>query len=370
MAPYQIFFPIGFLSAILAVGIWFTQNLGWFNTPVILIHSKLIMGGFLWSFIVGFLMTAIPKMTGTIKAHKFELTAALFVISSLIFFSWKIDARYFYASQILLVIFLLFFGGRRILRMTKPIPVFISHVGMAMLLALVGAVFHFQGNSIMGIHLYHVGAILLLVLGIGTRFFSFISGLPSVFEETTAPWRRRIFHGLGILTGFLLFFAGRGHKSAYLALGIVSLVYLFGVWKVQRPSNRPSALKYGVRIVALMIPISFFLSWIQPHMFITWIHLLFIGCFGLITFAVATRVTLAHGSYPIVLETTSRALWWLVIFMTLGLISRIMYGFTEGISRVSFLHLAATFWIFAIVSWGWTFFLKILKPGNQSKPSC
>ena len=55
-APYQIFFPIGVLASLLAVGVWFVQGLNWFSSPVLLIHSKLIMGGFLWSFIVGFLM--------------------------------------------------------------------------------------------------------------------------------------------------------------------------------------------------------------------------------------------------------------------------------------------------------------------------
>lgn len=370
LAPYQLFFPVGFLNAILAVGVWFTQNLGWFQAPAMLIHSRLIMGGFLWSFIVGFLMTAIPKMTGTKGAHKIELVIAAALLLLLMIFSWQIDSRYFYATHMVLILFLILFGGRRILKMTKAIPVFISHMGQGLLLALVGAGFHFQGNSVMGIHLYHVGAILLLVLGIGTRFFSFLSGLPSVFEENKSPLSRYAFHGLGVFMSLLLFCAGLGHKVAYLGLGLVSLVYLFAIWKVQRPSNRQSALKYGVRVVSAMIPLSFFLCWAQPHLFVTWLHLLFIGCFGLITFSVATRVTLAHGSYSTDLETTSPALWWMILLLVLGMLSRIVYGFTDGPWKLSYLHLAAAFWIFAVAAWGWSFFMKIFKPGEQAKPSC
>lgn len=370
LAPYQLFFPLGLLNALLAVGVWFIQNMDWFESPALLIHSKLIVGGFLWSFVVGFLMTAVPRMTGAGSANRLEYFLASALLIGQTAFSWQLDARFFYANQMLLVLFLIVYGGRRVLKTTKPVPVFFSHVGIAMVLALLGSYFHFVGNSLMGIHLYHVGTTLLLVLGIGTRFFSFLSGLPSAFENATSFWPRLMFHSSGISMGILLFCAGRGVNASYLGLTILSMIYLFAIWKIQRPSNRPSALKYGVRIVAVMIPASFFLAWLQPLMFVTWFHLLFIGCFGMITFAVATRVTLAHGSYSIDLEMKSPTLWFLVTFIVLGIISRVLYGYSEGLWRISFLHLAATFWIFAVISWCWTFLPRIFKPGPQAKPTC
>jgi uncharacterized protein involved in response to NO len=370
LAPYQLFFPLGVLNALLAVGVWFVQNLGWFESPAILIHSKLIVGGFLWSFIVGFLMTAVPRMTGTSGCNKPEYFFASVLLLGQTVFSWQVDPRFFYTNQALLVLFLLFYGGRRLLKMTKPVPVFFSHVGLAMILALLGSYYHSIGNSFMGIHLYHVGTILLLVLGIGTRFFSFLSGLPSAFENLSTVWPRVMFHGSGVLVGVFLFLAGQGVAISYLGLAILSLIYLFKIWKIQRPSQRPSALKYGVRIVAIMIPLSFFLTWLQPLMYITWFHLLFIGCFGLITFSVATRVTLAHGSYPTDLEMKSPALWCLVVFLVLALIFRILYGFSEGLWKMSCLHTAATFWFLALGSWCWAFLPRIFRPGPQAKPSC
>jgi uncharacterized protein involved in response to NO len=370
LAPYQVFFPLGLLNAILAVGVWFFQNMGWFESPAILIHSKLIAGGFLWSFIVGFLMTAVPRMTGTASANKMEYAIASMLMLGQTLFAWEVDGRFFYSNQIMLILFLLIYGGRRVLKMTKSPPIFFSHVAFAMLMALAGSYFHFAGNSTMGIHLYHVGTTLLLVLGIGTRFFSFLSGLQPALENVNEKWVRFLFHGSGALIAVLLFCAGQGVKHAYLGLAFISLVYLFKFWKIQRRSGRASALKIAVRIVAATIPLSFFLSWLQPELLIAWLHILFIGCFALITFAVATRVTLAHGAYSTELETMSPALWYLVGFLVLGIVSRVFYGYSGGLWRTSWLHLAGTFWLLAVACWCWSFLPKIFKPGPMAKPSC
>lgn len=370
IAPYQLFFPLGLLNALLAVGVWFVQDLNWFQSPALFIHSRLVIGGFLWSFIVGFLMTAVPRMTGTESANKIEYTLAILLMLGQSLFAWPLDGKFFYINHVLLVLFLIIYGLRRVFKRTKPLPVFFSHIGVAMILAACGSYYHAVGNSYMGIHLYHVGAVLLLVLGIGARFFSFLSGLPSVFENSTALWPRRLFHGFAFLVGILLYLSGLGISFAYLGLTLISLIYLFGIWKVQRTSNRPSFLKWGVRIVAAMIPLSFFLTWLQPTMYITWFHLLFIGCFSLITLSVATRVTLAHGAYPIDLEMKSPALFWLVFFIVLGIIFRVLYGFDEGSLRSIYLQIAVTFWICAIGSWCWSFLPRIFKVGPQVKASC
>jgi uncharacterized protein involved in response to NO len=369
IAPYQILFPLGILSSLLAVGVWIFQGLGLLTTPAIFIHSKLIIGGFLWAFIVGFLMTAIPKMTATVSCRAYELVLAVLLTLSQMIFSWQIDSQWFYRGQIAVVLSLMIFGGRRVFQSKKKIPVFFSHVALAMLLTIVGSVFYLDGNNLMGIHLYHVGPILLLVLGIGTRFFSFLSGLPSEFEghSTLEFWG---FHGLGLLMASLLYLAGGGNTWAYLSLSVVSLFYLVFVWKVFRKSARPSALKIGVRVVALMIPASFLMCWIQPAFYLTWLHLLFIGCFSLITYSVATRVTLAHGAYSTDLEMKSPSLWIFVCLIILATVFRVLYGLSDDLGRDKWLHLAATFWILAITCWCFTFAKMIFIPGDQTRPSC
>jgi uncharacterized protein involved in response to NO len=346
LGPDRIFFRLGIFNAILAVGVWFVSNLGWFNTPAILIHSRLIVGGFLWSFITGFLMTAIPRMTGTSAANTWEYIAASLLLIAQIPFSFILNATYFYENQILLITFLILYGGRRILKSTKPLPVFFSHVGVALALALAGAKFHLDGNTFMGIHLYHLGAILVFVLGLSTWSFSFLSDL--------SKGLRLLFHLSGVSVGILLFFAGKGLSLSYLGLAMVSLNYLFLFWRVRGLSNRLSAS---------MIPTAFFLCWLWPLMYVTWLHFIFIGCFGLMTFTVVTRVTLAHGSYSTDLEMKPRALWWLLAFLALGIAARTAYGFSESHLKIAFLHSAATFWILAVLSWCRAFLLKEIKCG-------
>ncbi|MCO5113270.1 MAG: NnrS family protein [Bdellovibrionaceae bacterium] len=371
LAPYQIFFPIGTLCAIVAISVWFIQDLGWLSAPVLIIHSKLVMGGFIWSFIVGFLMTAVPRMTGTPSAHLAEYLCAFLLIVSLIVFSWMTTPQYYYVTHILLILFLLTYAGRRVLKSQKSIPVFFSHIILAMILTLLGAACYIKGQNYMGLHLYHMGPVLLLVLGIGTRFFSFLSGLPSIFEGSASDIKRLGFHTCGVLIAVFLFLAGRGLSWAYLPLFLLTLYYVIDVWKIFRPSSRPSALKYGVRVVALSIPLCFLLLWLKPLLFVTWMHILFIGCFTMITFAVATRVTLAHGAYPTDLELRSKVLWWMVGLLILALIARIFYGFTyDPMWRKSMMHSAATFWALAVIIWSVDYIRKIFKPGPMRTPSC
>jgi len=168
-----------------------------------------------------------------------------------------------------------------------------------------------------------------------------------------------------------LIFAGLGFRLAYLVLTFLVGIYLFVVWKIQRASMRNSSLKYAVRVVAAMIPLSFFLCWLWPLLQITWFHLLFIGCFSLLTFSVATRVTLAHGSYPIELEVRSGSLWVFLVLIVLALLFRIAYGLSAGDEiRIGFLHAAVGFWLAAILTWCYSFLIKIIKPGLLPKPMC
>lgn len=369
LAPYQVFFPVGILSSLLAVGVWMTESLQVFGTPALLIHSKLMVGGFLWSFVTGFLMTAVPKMTGARPASPLEMGVGLGLLFSQVIASWILDARWFYGASMATTLFVILFAGRRILNSQKRPPVFFSHVGLALIAALAGAFFHFRNQPNLGLHLYQIAPLLLLVLGIGTRFFSFLSGLPSDFENASAR-SQNIFHLMGAGMFGLLILAGSGFQWSYFGLGVLGAAYLCFVWRIFRPSARSSALKWGVRMVALMIPSSFLLSGFFPDLFVAWMHFLFIGCFGMITYAVATRVILAHGAYTTDLEIRSPVLWTLVILFALAMVARLCYALVEGPHKILALKIAALLWIFAIFVWSLSFLKKIFVPGPQARPSC
>jgi uncharacterized protein involved in response to NO len=368
--PYRLFFPLGWLCALLGVGVWFVDGLHLSSEPTLFIHLRLITGGFLWSFITGFLMTAIPRMTGTFRATKMEIGLGIILILMQIMTAWRmVDQRLFYQSHAVLVVFLLVFGGGRIFKATRKIPVFFSHVGFAMILALLGDYYHLRGDVTLGIHLGQMGALLLLVLGIGARFFSFLSGLPSEIEEQKSLQDRiatKALPFMGLLLCVGLFFAGRGEKNAYLGLAFLTLCYLVFIWKVFRRAERPSPLKFAVRIAGGMIPLCFFLCWYDPMRFITWFHFIFIGCFSLLVFSVSTRVILAHGGGSMDLEMRNLPLGVFVVLLVLSMIFRVAYGMSAGLLAKSFLHLALSFWIAGLLVWSVAFLFKMTAKGKSS----
>lgn len=179
-----------------------------------------------------------------------------------------------------------------------------------------------------------------------------------------------LFHVLGLSIALGLVFAGLGSAVASLFLALVTFIYMVVIWKIFRPSGRPSALKFAVRIVALLIPVCFLLCWLRPDLTIVWYHFLFIGCFSLMTFAVATRVTLAHGAYSLEHEIKSKALWAFLVLMMLALVFRIAYGLSSSLHRNHLLHLAIAFWFSALLSWCFSFFRRIYQAGELRRPSC
>src|SRR6478735_8271833 len=60
--PFRLFFPIGALLGVLGVALWPLYYTGVVEYPAIL-HARLMIEGFMASFIIGFLGTAGPRLT-------------------------------------------------------------------------------------------------------------------------------------------------------------------------------------------------------------------------------------------------------------------------------------------------------------------
>ena len=63
--PYRIFFPLGVLLGTAGVSIWLLYWLGLTAGYSGRAHAFVQIEGFLYAFIAGFLLTAIPRFTGT-----------------------------------------------------------------------------------------------------------------------------------------------------------------------------------------------------------------------------------------------------------------------------------------------------------------
>jgi uncharacterized protein involved in response to NO len=63
--PYRIFFPLGIALGAAGVSIWLLYYYGLTEGYSGRAHAFVQTDGFLYAFIAGFLLTAIPRFTGT-----------------------------------------------------------------------------------------------------------------------------------------------------------------------------------------------------------------------------------------------------------------------------------------------------------------
>ena len=83
-SPYRIFFSVGLLLGIASIGIWAffafgTESLGFYPG---FHHVFGVVSLFLGSFIVGFLLTALPRFTATNPANAILVYAISFVCAA------------------------------------------------------------------------------------------------------------------------------------------------------------------------------------------------------------------------------------------------------------------------------------------------
>ena len=73
--PFRIFFPAGTLIGIAGIALWPAYYAGLVITYPGTGHARLMIEGFMASFIIGFLGTAGPRMTSTLPFSRLEVVA-------------------------------------------------------------------------------------------------------------------------------------------------------------------------------------------------------------------------------------------------------------------------------------------------------
>ena len=109
--PFRLFFPFGIVFGVIGVGHWVLWSVGWKIPNIALAHASLQTQGFLSAFVVGFLMTAFPRFSGTWPAKKLEIAVTLIAATS--FLVATLEHHWLAAQLFYLLIFLAvwFFSG-------------------------------------------------------------------------------------------------------------------------------------------------------------------------------------------------------------------------------------------------------------------
>jgi hypothetical protein len=213
------------------------------------------------------------------------------------------------------------------------------------------------------------GMVLLLVLGIGgflgPRLLGFAQ-LPQFVKVGSSdghPSRRLPLYlaaGLAVLLSLIGEYGFSIASLAFLRAGVATAVVLSTVRPWQLPSMR-TTLAWCVWTAHWLVISAVWLVAIAPRYRVDFLHVLFIGGFTLLIFAVATRVTLSHGGHGLAKEQRS---WPLRIAVTTGLIAmlaRVGAPFA-GFTYFEHLALAALLWIGGVSLWGFHL-VRLIRSG-------
>lgn len=368
--PYRLFFPMGWLMGFIGGVVWvlYYFNLGPYPG---LLHAQWMMGLFLGSFVIGFLMTAGPKFTSSFPANLVEIVILSLSILAGGVASFLGHLQCFHFLQFCSYCFLILFLFRRFLkRRNNPPAPFIL-----VLMGLVLSVFsHFylsmsylkvvenEGLRSFAELFYKQGMILFLIMGIGSRLVPALLGwMPSPLEGGVLFKKTPFVLLAGAVLATYIFESWGFYQVAVAFRFILFLWLVISQWKIyQRPLKR-TLQAWMLWSSAWLLLIGIFLQ-LFDGLRIHALHFMYIGGFGLMTFMVAVRVVLSHGSHDMSLESTLKPI--ALVGGVLGITALVRF-LAAFFPKYYFLVLAIAggFWCLGLLVWGFVFIPKIFKEG-------
>jgi len=373
--PFRLLFPVGWAFAIWGVSLWITYALSGKKYYPVPLHGDIMIGGFELCFILGFLMTAIPRFTETSIAHALELFCSCLLVLGL-FFGAAFDHRIIFLMFAgFSLIFLVVYGARRIVVRKSNPPYTFIFVALGLVFGLVGlGILLWSSISTelpnvftrLGHRLFYQDMLLCLILGVGGRL------IPGIFGWTEiVTTQRNLYEGnhsflasvpkniwfavLGFLVSIPLEFVaeptyGRTLKSFVITWIAIKYWRVFSLPKKRTPHT-----------ICIWLACWFVLSGSGVYAFflsldIAALHLIFVGGFSLLTLMVAARVTMAHSAEGLDIEKNKFPYLWIGALIALAAVTRV-FALLGG---DYYLHLAyaAICFIAALLLWGVVFMPK------------
>lgn len=370
MEPYRVFFPLGAISAILGTIGWVLFAFGFSLSYPGSAHPDLMVGGFLYAFACGFLMTAVPRFTGSKHASKSEVFFQAGLFLALLGFGFASSRIYFHVLSVASFVSLIAYCLSRFRTRTYSPPRFFIFVGLGLAFGTAGAALLAANDlqlipapvALFGHLLYTQGMILALIAGVGTHL------LPAIFGWTDLPIQITrlskeppLLHQLlpvillasTLLAAYAIESAGAQTPGRAIQAGVLTWLAV-RYWRIfSKPKARgwlPKILWVSAwtLLIGLWLPVAFPAYWIHA------IHLAFIGGIGLMTFSIATRVTLAHGGYGVRAELRFAPLGVPAILILLAAITRSVAMYVPQV-YIHHLGYAAVTWIAGVVVWSVAF---------------
>ncbi len=380
--PYRLFFPLGVLFGAIGVGHWFYYGFGLSPTYSVFFHSSVQMLIFVNCFVVGFLMTFIPRFTGSRYASEAEVLSFLFLFVGMAIFLSLGQWSYAQGLYLVWLILLMRFPLVRLFKKDpnkkekKAPPLELLWIPFGIFAGLFGTIVLMLAQArvlpvalaMVGKPMMEQGFLLSIVLGIagfliprmlGTYQKESIQEKPSQEEclsgskhdgkKISVQFAANLaamamvfvsfwFEGWGFLR------LAYGLKAAAATMQFVRTRTLFVV------PTKASLYVVWAWISAWMVVAGLWLACLFPDYYVVMLHITFIGGFTLMAYSVGTMVIMSHAGE---MEALKKPLWifWVVILgLGLTLTKRLIVIYFPN-AYFKFLGIASAVWVLTSAVW-------------------
>ena len=364
---YRIFFPAGFVLGFWGAFVWILYTLNIMSYPGLL-HPEIMMGGFLLSFVLGFLCTAVPKFTNSFPCTKKELIISVFLVIVLFIAQLMANLQFFRMCSFAIFLFLSYFVVRRFLNRKANPPAPFLFVGIGIIGGLFGSLILFLSKfDFISLSFFTLGRlfivqgyILSFVLGIGSRLIPSLLGFTPPPDQNQKELSIKAYLLLGSF--FLTTYVVEAFFSASVGMILRDFLILFIAlvpWKIFKLPKRKAVHAYGLWISCWFLVLGHIGASLFLDFKIHFMHLFYIGGLSLMTILVATRVILSHGGHNVGTEVKSKVLYAVIILFVAAALTRFSAGLLPS-QYESHLLYGAIVWLLGLVSWGSFFIPKII----------
>lgn len=354
--PYRLFFSIGLLMAAAGVAPWIMIHAGLLTSYPNVFHARVMFHGFLMAFISGFLMTAVPRMSGTESCRPVEAALVLVLLTAqlLIASDTSLSAALFTCHAAVLLAFV----ARRVFRRRQNPPSVFLFVPVGLITAFIGGILLIFAKSLpaawakLGQLWAFEAFVLNLIIGLGSRLIPVLSRAPGALSpmQGGGSWKSH----LPLLALFNLSFPIQAFfdSQAGLTLRALTLTWAaFGSLRLVAPMRPITALGVALRVSTAFLFVPYYLMVLFPAGRIHWLHLTYIGGLGLMTIMVAVRVVLSHGGAGLEKEVRSRGLTAVAALLVVATLTRTIVPIWNPADSFLAFSAAGVLWILSLFLW-------------------
>jgi len=365
--PYRILFPLGAMISVIGVLLWPLFVMGWLPYYPGIPHARLMVQGFVFSFVAGFLSSALPHMLEvrgiaiwqTLLLAGIIFSAAVAHLAGLTLWG---DALFALSVPMLLAMVLRRWPERKDL----PPPGFaLAALGLisgwmgSLLLVASGWVAMSPFVSGLARLLTHHGFILFPVLGVGAYLLPRMVGMPNRHLITpkspvcSPDWTRRarfmLWCGAFLIVSFVLEASGFV-RYGYAMRSVVTIGCLLSEVPFHRVRRLPGSIPWALTLAAISILAGLIVITIFPLRQMTYLHVVFISGYGLLILNISARVMLGHSGNAPLIYARSAASKWITGLVILAMATRVSADLLPRMQLTHYAYAAIT-WVVVIALW-------------------